>query len=92
MEKCSFLSTYDEEVSCFNECPFYCNEETDSTCPFKSITGKSRHNIKRLYQYYFSEDHILNFDEEVEVESEIEVKPSIEIELGIKVESNSCKV
>ncbi len=80
MEKCSFLSTYEEEVSCFKECPFYCNEENDSTCPFKSVTGKSRHNVRRLCQYYYSEDHILNFDDEVEV------KNGIEVELGIKVE------
>jgi len=77
MEKCSFLSTYEEEVSCFKGCPFYCNEESDSICPFKSVTGNSRHNIKRLYKYYFSEELIPNFDnetEEVGVETEKQIK------------------
>lgn len=66
MEKCSFLSTYEQEVICFEECPFYCNEESDSICPFKSVTGKSGHNIKRLYKYYFPEELIPNFIDETE--------------------------
>lgn len=81
MEKCSFLSTYEEEVSCFKECPFYCNEKGDSTCPFKSVTGKSRHNVKPLYQYYLKEDNIPNFDDEVEAEAETEVEAGVELKL-----------
>jgi len=77
MEKCSFLSTYEEEVSCFKGCPFYCNEESDSICPFKSVTGKSKHNIERLCKYYSLEGLIPNSDKEAEkvgVETEKQIK------------------
>lgn len=69
MEICSFLTTYDNKVNCFKDCPFYCDGGDNSDCPFKSATGKSKHNVKKLYQYYFAEDYGLGFDEEIEANS-----------------------
>jgi hypothetical protein len=66
MEVCSFLSTCDERVDCFKGCPFYCHEEDYSECPFKSVTGKSKQNVRKLYQYYYAENYGFGFDEEIE--------------------------
>lgn len=37
MEDCPFLSTYDNKIECFNDCPFYNYKENGGLCPFKNI-------------------------------------------------------
>ena len=58
--KCVFLSTYDEFVECFKECPLYNWEENDNKCPFKELKINKK-VIKSSYDYdYYRDDKDLN--------------------------------
>lgn len=37
MGDCPFLSTYDNRVECFSECPFNNWKENGGLCPFKNL-------------------------------------------------------
>lgn len=64
MVKCPFLSTHDENIECFQNCAFYNLEDTNGECPFKAVTGKVNHKVRRLhYNYYMDEEEIFDFDE-----------------------------
>ena len=64
MKDCLFLSTEEEKIACFEECPFLKDEEA---CPFKNLLPIKNINIKD-YQlgYLFEEEEeetILPFPE-----------------------------
>ncbi|MDF2502620.1 MAG: hypothetical protein K0R06_111 [Clostridium sp.] len=65
MSQCPFLSTYDKEIECFENCAFYKLEETNGECPFKSITCESKYKLKRIHYNYYMEDEedLFDFDE-----------------------------
>lgn len=50
MAKCVFLSTYDENVDCFMDCPLYNWEGNSNICPFTEIKGK-RSKVRNLYDF-----------------------------------------
>jgi hypothetical protein len=59
MSSCSFLSTADSKIECFNDCAFYNWEENGGVCPFKSITGSRYKKMKGLFPYdMFADDSI----------------------------------
>ncbi|MDU4891318.1 MAG: hypothetical protein E6344_15615 [Clostridium sp.] len=55
MAKCVFLSTYEENVECFKECPLYNWEENSNKCPFTEIKGRGR-KVRNLYDFDFYKD------------------------------------
>lgn len=59
MAVCSFLSTAQNKIDCFNECAFYNWEENDGVCPFKNITGNRFNKVKDFFSYdLFGEDTV----------------------------------
>lgn len=69
MEICSFLTTQDEKIYCFEQCAFYCDKEKEEKCPFESVTGKKlKNNTKKLYEYYLEEKYGFALDEEVGID------------------------
>lgn len=68
MAQCPFLTTLGDKVDCFRSCAFYEFEETSGECPFKTISGLSKNNVKNLYDsnYIEEEDEIFVFQGELE--------------------------
>ena len=63
MADCTFLSTDEEKIACFEGCPFYKNEDIESLCPFKNLSLLKKVSLKE-YQFdylYEEEDNILLF-------------------------------
>lgn len=50
MAKCIFLSTYEEPVDCFRDCPLYNWEENSNKCPFTEIKGRGN-KVRNLYNF-----------------------------------------
>jgi len=38
MPECTFLSTYENGVECYKECPLYNCKENGGNCPFKTLS------------------------------------------------------
>ncbi|AAK78972.1 hypothetical protein BJV85_003010 [Clostridium acetobutylicum] len=53
MGSCPFLTTTEKEISCFEECIFYKNENTKEECPFKSVEKLGDDGITKMYYDYF---------------------------------------
>jgi hypothetical protein len=59
MSLCSFLSSGESKISCFNDCVFYNWEENTGVCPFKNVTGNRFSKVKDLFSYdMFEEDTV----------------------------------
>ncbi|MFD3156388.1 hypothetical protein ACFIJ5_05935 [Haloimpatiens sp. FM7330] len=59
MKLCPFLTTSDEKIECFEECPFYDEEKNGDVCPFKSIGEKKK--FKVFYnENYMENDYKIN--------------------------------
>jgi hypothetical protein len=56
MSLCTFLSSNDNEVQCFEECIFFNWEENGGICPFKTLTGHRGAKNEGLYKYDTYED------------------------------------
>lgn len=63
MSICSFLTSGENEVECFNDCVFYNWEENGGICPFKTLTGNRSSKLKELFQYDFFGEHGLDIKE-----------------------------
>ncbi len=60
VSKCVFLSTYEEYVECFKDCPLYNWEENGNKCPFAELKGRGK-KVRNLYDYdFYKEDKDLN--------------------------------
>ena len=53
---CTFLSTEEEKVVCFKECPFYKDDEIEASCPFKSLSLLKKVSKKDYQLDYLYED------------------------------------
>ena len=63
MANCTFLSTEEEKIVCFEECPFYKDEDIETSCPFKNLLLLKKVSIKD-YQFdylYEEEEAVLLF-------------------------------
>jgi hypothetical protein len=59
MTSCSFLSSTENKVECFNDCVFYNWEENGGVCPFRNLTGNKYKKLKGVFPYdMFGEDNI----------------------------------
>jgi len=59
LAKCDFLSTYDEDVECSEDCALYNWAENNNKCPFKELKGKGS-KVKSIYDYdLYKEDKSL---------------------------------
>lgn len=63
LNQCPFLSTLEEKVQCFNECPFYEFECNGEGCPFKKAKGNKAFSIKEILSFD-ADDEIEEFDSE----------------------------
>lgn len=61
MSKCPFLSTYENKVSCFTECPFYGCLETSERCPFKSVVKGKSIDTNIFYEYDLIKSESISF-------------------------------
>lgn len=50
MSQCTFLSTFDKQVECFNDCAFN-NQENEEECPFKNISFNKNKKINEYFKY-----------------------------------------
>jgi len=70
MADCTFLSTDEEKIVCFEECPFYKDEDSEVSCPFKNLLLLKKVTIKD-YQFdylYEEEAAVLTFPSEFKEE------------------------
>lgn len=68
MEKCPFLSTVNEKVNCYKECPLYTYELNDEGCPFKKAALSQKISIKDIDLYgYEKENDIEDEDSYVDI-------------------------
>ncbi|MCY6370862.1 hypothetical protein [Clostridium ganghwense] len=51
MSRCPFLSTFDNKVSCFKECPFHECKDNDGCCPFKALSTNKMLKKNHFYKY-----------------------------------------
>jgi len=51
MSKCPFLTTTEEDVSCFKECVLYKWPDNDGKCPFKMVKKIKKFTMVDLYEY-----------------------------------------
>ncbi len=56
MKNCTFLSTDEEKIECFEECPFYKLEDEEESCPFKNPSLLKKPNIKDYQFDYLKEE------------------------------------
>lgn len=62
---CPFLTTFQEEVECFEECPFYNYEGENKNCPFKQVYSERekysqmQHDLEDKYDSYFHDKKLL---------------------------------
>jgi len=57
MVDCTFLSTEEEKIVCFEECPFYKNEEVEAVCPFKNLLLLKKVSLKDYqFDYLYEEE------------------------------------
>lgn len=61
MSRCSFLSTYDKKVSCFEECPFFGCAGSSEPCPFKFNIKEKLVETNILYEYDFMKSEGISF-------------------------------
>lgn len=60
---CLFLSTEQETISCFEECPFYKYEEGDGGCPFKNSFVHKKSSTKGFpFEYFFEDEEDITFE------------------------------
>ncbi|MDT8715206.1 hypothetical protein IAI10_00730 [Clostridium sp. 19966] len=57
MSLCPFLSTSDEKINCYKECPFYHYEEDSEGCPFRKSKAKSTINMKEIAGFDLTYDN-----------------------------------
>ncbi|GLC32126.1 hypothetical protein [Clostridium omnivorum] len=62
MSLCTFLSSNDNEVQCFEECVFFNWEENGGICPFKTLTGHRRAKTEEFYKYDDYEEEEEKYD------------------------------
>ena len=63
MADCTFLSTEEEKIVCFETCPFYKDDDIEVSCPFKNLLLFKKVSVKD-YQFdylYEEEEAILSF-------------------------------
>lgn len=77
MARCSFLSTYKNRVSCFEECPFYDCEENNGECPFKMINRYGDFEKEVYYSDFFKKQSINLLDELYEEKNCLEMFQSV---------------
>ena len=57
MADCTFLSTEEEKIVCFEECPFYKDEDIEVACPFKNLLLLKKVMIKDYqFDYLYEEE------------------------------------
>lgn len=57
---CTFLSTEDEKIVCFEECPFYKDEDIELLCPFKNLLLLKKVSIKDYqFDYLYEEEEAI---------------------------------
>jgi hypothetical protein len=49
LAECPFLSTYDNEIECFNDCALYNCKENGGVCPFKNLSEINVHKYDDDY-------------------------------------------
>ena len=57
MADCTFLSTEEEKIVCFEECPFFKNEDIEAVCPFKNLLLLKKVSLKDYqFDYLYEEE------------------------------------